>query len=361
MGKTKVEVNLINGEGKYKSDIIQHLISIGGRTYASKNMSEYLSTTGTVTIKGTVTDSRGFSRTYTKDITVLPYDSPKILPMSNESQIVCARCDANGGLSDSGTYLKIKAKRSYSNVVSDGVQKNLCSIRYRYKVEGGSYSSWATILDTTASSDEISTGALLSGALELTNSYKVQVGVEDTIGESSYTTINVPTDKVYWHKAGSIGSFGFGKYAEDDNTLDIAEDKTVIFRGDVKFAGEAWLELPLGTGVAESETPSGRRGGTGVYYRVLAGGKRVCVAFNVSFTTSSSTVRAESHTIPYPPSYDVYALCPVGFSDGSRGIATVSVSPKGRVNIYAVHKLPGASLSTGETVAWIDGYIDYWI
>jgi hypothetical protein len=95
---------------------------------------------------------------------------------------------------------------------------------------------------------------------------------------------------------------------------------------------------------------------------VCAGGKHIYVAFNVSFTTKTSTVRADSETIPsaYRPSYDVYALCPVGFSDGSRGIATVSVSPSGRVNIYAVHKLPGAVLSSGETVSWIDGYIDYW-
>jgi hypothetical protein len=182
----------------------------------------------------------------------------------------------------------------------------------------------------------------------------------DAIGETGTTTIFVSTEMVYMHRAGSINSLGIGKYAEDPNTVDIAEDMTTIFRGDVQFKSEAWISRALGTNVAASTVKSGRWGGSGVYYRLLAGGKHVYVAFNVSFITSSSTVRAESETIPYPPTYDVYALCPVGFSDGSRGIATVSVSPKGRVNIYAVHKLPGATLSTGDTVAWIDGYIDYW-
>lgn len=142
--------------------------------------------------------------------------------------------------------------------------------------------------------------------------------------------------------------------------VDIADDITTKFRGNVQFAGEQWVSLPLGTNVAESTVNSGRWGGSGVYYRVCAGGKHIYVAFNVSFTTTASTIRVESYTVPNAPSYDVYALCPVGFANGSRGIATVSVSPKGRVNIYAVHKLPGATLSTGEEVSWIDGYIDFW-
>jgi hypothetical protein len=183
----------------------------------------------------------------------------------------------------------------------------------------------------------------------------------DDIGEAATTTISIPTDKVYMHEAASMNSLGIGKYAEEENTVDIAEDVTAIFRGEVLFKSEAWISRALGTNVTESTVNSGRWGGTGVYYRVCAGGKHIYVAFNVSFITSTSTVRAESETIPFPPNYDVYALCPVGFSDGSRGIATVSVSPRGRVNIYAVHKLPGATLSTGDTVNWIDGYIAFWI
>ena len=251
-----------------------------------------------------------------------------------------------------------------------GSQKNFCSIRYRYKPEGGSYTSWTTILAENATSDEVTTGALLGGALSVASSYVVQVGVIDTLGESANTTVPIPTEKVYMHKAGSMRSLAIGKYAEEENTFDVAEDITAIFRGKVRFPGEAWKSLELYSSVVTSETSVGRYGGTGAYYRVCSGEKRICVIFNVSFTTSSSTVRVvdryKSGTtefqIPsaYRPGCDVYALCPVGFADGSRGIATVSVAPSGRVNIYVVHKLPGATLSNGDTVAWIDGYIDYW-
>lgn len=359
-GRTKVDANFTNGEGKYGAYIVSYKMNVEGKNYGSPYTSGYLTSSGSVTVKGTVTDSRGYSRTYTEKITVLSYVAPMIVPASGENEIICTRCDADGNISDSGTYLKIKAKRSYSKMLSDGEQKNFCYLQYRYKENGGSYSSWTTILEKTASSDEVESDALV-GTIDISKSYSVQIMAIDDIGESYLSTNTISTEKVYRHKAGSMNAYALGKYAEEENSFDVAEDWTAIFRGNVRFAGEAWVSLPLGTAVAESSVNSGRRGGTGVYYRVCAGGKHVYVAFNVSFTTSSSTVRAESHTIPNPPPYDVYALCPVGFADGSRGIATVSVSPKGRVNIYAVHKLPGAILSTGETVDWIDGYIDYWV
>lgn len=368
-GRTKVDVNFTNGEGKYGASVVSYDVTIGGKSYGSPYTSEYITTDGEVEVTGTITDSRGLSRTYTQKVNFIPYANPRIIPASNESEIICERCDASGNLSETGTYLKIKAKRSYSKVVS-GSQKNFCSIRYRYKPEGGSYTSWTTILAENATSDEVTTGALLGGALSVESSYVVQVGVIDTLGESANTTVPIPTEKVYMHKAGSMRSLAIGKYAEEENTFDVAEDITAIFRGKVRFPGEAWKSLELYSSVVTSETSVGRYGGTGAYYRVCSGEKRICVIFNVSFTTSSSTVRVvdryKSGTtefqIPsaYRPGCDVYALCPVGFADGSRGIATVSVAPSGRVNIYAVHKLPGATLSNGDTVAWIDGYIDYW-
>jgi hypothetical protein len=361
-GRTKVKATFADGEGKYGADIVSYvMLVVGDKAYGSPSYtSGYLSKTGNIKVQGVVTDSRGFKQTYEQTITVIPYTKPRVIPITGESSIVCARCDENGNPIDNGTYLKIKAKRSYSKVESNGEQKNFCTIRYRHKPEGGSYSSWVNILDSDSASDEIETSALLDGTLLTTRTYIVQVGVVDDLGETDYTSIRIPTDKIFMHRAGSLNSLGIGKYAEEENTFDVAQDITAVFRGDVRFVGEEWKSCALGTGVSASTVNSGRWGGSGVYYRVCAGGKHIYVAFNVSFTTSNSTVRAESEKIPYPPDYDVYALCPVGFADGSRGIATASVSPSGKVNIYAVHKLPGATLSTGEKVNWIDGYIDYW-
>ena len=246
-GRAKVDANFTNGAGKYGASIVSYTMSVNGKNYGSPYTSDYLTTEGSVTVTGTVTDSRGYSRTYTQTITVISYTNPKIIPQSGENGIVCERCDENGNFSDSGTYLRIKAKRSYSKVVSDGVQKNFCSIRYRYKAEDGSYSSWTTILATNSSSDEVDTGALLGGALLPTSSYVVQVGVIDTIGEADTTTISIPTDKVYMHRAGSINALGIGKYAEEENTVDIAEHITTKARGGISLFDSKGDEIPLGS------------------------------------------------------------------------------------------------------------------
>lgn len=357
-GKSKVDANFTNSAGKYGASIKSYKMNVLGKSYGSPYTSEYLIKDGNFVVEGTITDSRGFSNTYAQAITVLPYATPRILPASGEDEVICARCDANGNLSDSGTYLRIKAKRNFSKVVSNGSQKNFCQIRYRYKAEGGSYSSWTTILATTTTSDEVDTGALLSGALNETKSYTVQVGVLDTLGESDYITISIPTDRVYWHRAGSINSLGLGKYVEEANTFDVAEDITAKFRGKVSFAGEAWLNLGLSSKVADSESNAGRWGGTGCYYRVCAGEKHVYVAFNCAFTYANSSIQVNLDPIPssYRPKRNVYAIC----ATGGRAIARILVTKDGNVLVDWIQVISSAEQTTSSTVKWIDGYIDYW-
>jgi hypothetical protein len=367
-GKTKVTANLTSGAGKYGASVTSYSVSIGSQVGTPPQTSQYLTLPGDVIIRGTVTDSRGFSRTYTETITVIDYGKPRILPVSSQSSVIVARCNSEGALDDNGAFLLIAARRSYSEVISEGVQKNFCAIQYRYKESTGSYSSWITILDRTAATNEIVTEPL--PGFEITKSYFVQIRAIDDIGESVISVTTISTEKVYMHRAGSKNSLGLGKLVEKDNTFDVAEDITSIFRGKLNFQGEKWTALELYSSVLDSETAVGRYGGSGAYYRVCAGEKRIIVIFNVKFTTSSSTVRVVDRyktgttefQIPaaYRPAYDVYTICPVGFTDGSRGIATVSVDPSGIVNIYAVHNLPGATLSTGDEVEWIDGYIDFW-
>ena len=357
-GRTKVDANFTNAEGKYGASIVSYKLSILGKNYGSPYTSEYITTDGNVTVTGTITDSRGFTRTLTQTITFISYANPRIIPTSGESEIVCARCDASGNLSDSGTYLRIKAKRNYSKVISNGVQKNFCSIRYRYKAEGGSYSSWTTILATTSASDEVTTGALLGGNLLPTSSYVVQVGVVDTLGEYENISISIPTDKIYMHRAGSINSLGIGKYVEDENLVDIAEDITTKFRGKVNFAGEAWTNLGLSSNVAESESNAGRWGGTGCYYRVCAGEKHVYVAFNCAFTYSGSAITINAEPIPsaYRPDRNVYAIC----ATGGRTVARILVNKSGYILVDWIQIISASEATTSSTVKWIDGYIDYW-
>lgn len=286
-GKSKVAVSLTGGKGKYGAHITSYTVSIGGTSGNAPYTSEYLTKAEDVTIIGTVTDSRGYFRKYTQTITVTDYSAPQIIHISGESEVVAARCDSGGNIADNGTYLKIKAKRSYTNVNVSGVNKNLCSIRYRYKAEGGSYSDWVTILATTATSDEIVTGALL-GTLDVTSSYLVQIQAIDTIGETGTTTASLPTESVYMHRAASMRSLGIGKYAEEENTVDIAEDIDVRVRGALLC-----LEIPQYTDL-DTLTKPNRYYGNDAYF---AGYSNCPTADRVTFSLEVISLGAKGQVL----------------------------------------------------------------
>ncbi len=236
-GKSKVKATL-SATGKYDATIKSYSMKVGNISYDSGDgyTSGYLAPYGSLTVYGYATDSRGYTGSTSKTITVIAYSKPTI------EVSVCGRCDADGNLSDSGTCLKLKAKRSYSKVISDGVQYNFCQIRYRYKLASASeYSDWTTILaEDTTSTDEVETEALLAGALAVDSSYHVQVQAVDDVGESDTVTASVPTDKVYWHRDGARNALGLGKYVEHDNRLDVAWD--AHFRGDI-LIGDSGMTL----------------------------------------------------------------------------------------------------------------------
>ena len=217
-GYTKVSASFTDGEGKYGASISSYSLTVQGSTDStSPYTSGYLSTSGNVAVKGTVKDSRGYSRSYTQTISVLAYSKPKLLPVSGESDIICGRCDSSGNLTSSGTYLKIKAKRSYSKLTSGGTQNNYCLIRYRYRAESASsFSNWVTVLSKTASSDSIDT-KLANVVSSTTTSYVVQVGVVDDMGKTAAVQFVIPTDSVTLHMADGGKRIGLLRYAEDSD------------------------------------------------------------------------------------------------------------------------------------------------
>lgn len=220
-GYSKVKADL-SAELKHNAKILYYDMTLEGKTYGEDDdyTSGYLTNPETIEVVGQAVDSRTYGGYTRGSITVIPYANPKI------QNVTAKRCDENGNLTDFGTYLKISAKRSYHPVVSDGVQKNFCSIRYRYKTESASYySDWVTLLSADdLSSDEVVTGALLDGNLLTTKSYRVEVQAVDSIGSSPPAEIIIPTDKVYWHRDGARNALGLGKYNEQDNALDSAWD-----------------------------------------------------------------------------------------------------------------------------------------
>lgn len=262
-GKSKLRASL-ECDTKYGANIADSNITVDGIAYGHPYETGFLTMVGKISVKGFVKDSRNHSGTTEQAITVIPYSAPIVQAASGESNIIAARCDANGNTDDAGTYLKIKARLIYEKVVSNGVQNNFGKIQYRYRAEGGSWSDWYTILDAESTADtEVTTGALLEGALSIKTNYQVQVKAIDTIKEESQpVTLIVPSDNVYMDRPAGGEGMGLGGYNTGPGNLDIywktkARGGLSLFNeeGEEISADEA-LPLPRGE-VAEGWSPNG--------------------------------------------------------------------------------------------------------
>lgn len=347
-GKSKVKAEL-SAVAKYNANIASYSVNVENKEYgASENYtSDYLSGFGMMTVTGYAKDSRGYLGSVSEDITVIAYNKPII-------QADAYRCDENGEQDDLGTYLKIEAKRIYSKVISGDTQKNYCAIRYRYKTAAATaYSSWVTILSgDTVDNDEIITAALLNGTLLAELSYVIQVQVIDDIGQSSVTSIDIPTGKVYMHRDGARRSLTFGGYVEEDNTFAIAEDITF------KALGEKWISIGLSDNVEDETVVIGRAPASGCYYRVVSG-NHIYISFACSFTYTGEAFVVNENPIPSElrPKRSAYAFCALS----GKNIARVFVNTRGYVYIEWIQSLTSGSETTNVTSGWIDGCIDYFI
>lgn len=220
-GLSKVQATL-NWSLKYDADEKESNITVDGTVYGHPYESGYLTKTGTLSVKGYVKDSRDLTASAYEDITVIPYSKPVLQAASGESNIVAVRCDQDGNPSNTGTYLKIKAKIGYEKVIANGVQNNFGKIQYRYRAAGGYWPEWNTILDTkTSASDEIITEALLNGALSIKTNYQVQVRAIDDIYELEPITLSIPSDSVYMDRPAGGRSMGLGGYSTGAGILDV--------------------------------------------------------------------------------------------------------------------------------------------
>ena len=231
-GNSKVQA-AFSGSGKLGARITQYSLAVQGKSYGSPYLSAHLTQAGQVEVVGTAVDSRGYRATVRQVITLQPYSNPKVVAQ------ICGRADAQGNLTDSGSYLRVKAAREYSSVFAGDEQINPCRLMLRYKLSDGadsSYSSWITLL---SEEDENGFDATLQQvALDVKNSYKIELRAEDAVGNRTITTFLVGTEEIFMHR--TKNALGLGKYAEGENLFDCGYD--VRFRGQVRL-GEAGIPL----------------------------------------------------------------------------------------------------------------------
>lgn len=214
-GKTKVRVTLEASSNV--SEIAAQTIQVGSEMVVGSEGSFEL-TGNTMTVRGIVTDKRGYGRTVTETITAMAYTAPSVAPMGGRSQIVCARCLSDGTLSQKGEFLLIQARRRYTTIESGGKQLNKCVLRYRIRTAGGDFSDWVTLLSEEAASNEYN-GVVSGVVLSAKTGYSVQIGVADTIGGFHNVTVPIPAAGVPFHIGKSnrnVSVGGFCDYSRAD-------------------------------------------------------------------------------------------------------------------------------------------------
>lgn len=339
------------------SNITEYALIIGNQSATGNPASiDLLVSEGEVKVTGKVTDARGFSTSVNVSITVLPYRNPKVTPYYGYADVICERAKDTGELSPDGTYLAIKAGKSFSSVVLDGTEMNSCALRYRWKPNGvDSYSDWITLLEDGSAETEIS---LLVGNVvsSLQKSYMVEIEAVDALEGSHKLTFQIMTEAISFVLYDGPDGAGFGKYPEAPHVVDIASHMTLLVRGKLTVLGDDWVSIGLADLIGESGYDYGRKE-TGCFYLVTEG-RHVHIAFNCMYVYAGTAVIVNATPIPEEnrPARPVFSLCPAN----DRQIACVSVDTDGYIRVEWVQKATDSVLTGSADVTWLDGYLCYW-
>ena len=201
-------------------------------TYLGKTVSESPYRTETIggtaaTVRCTVTDSRGLSAYEDFEIAIHPYAPPAL------TGAMLYRADGDGAASDSGTHIAGRATANYYPIGGE----NAATIRGYWKAVGGSYGSGEALSSGV-------TGIISGSAVISTDrSYVAKLVITDSLGNTAEFEDSIPTERVAFHlKEGGNGA-AFGKVAETEYALELAEG------WELKIGGKSLFDLvyPVGS------------------------------------------------------------------------------------------------------------------
>lgn len=239
--RSRVFVSLV-ALGAYGSTIRSYKTTVDGRTYTDAEFeSTALSSSGTLTISATVTDSRGRTATKTQNITVVPYAPPKVTAISAH------RSNADGSPNATGDYLLVSFKAEGVNV------GNANNIAYSLGYKKTSASSYTTVnLSTYANNFAVTSGEYVIAA-DAASSYDIMLTAADDFATATRSTSGGTASVLYSKFRGGLG-WAFGKVAEIANAFESAWD--AYFRKDVHVDGLIYDQygLPVRNGMSAYQT-----------------------------------------------------------------------------------------------------------
>ena len=238
-GVSKVKCN-VSATAKNGATITYYNNEIDGQLIPGPNSfftTQPLKSFGTVTLKSTVTDSRGKKATLSKNISVTEWHSPTVKNVSAQRWNV-----STNKADDEGTAVKI----TYSFSVAPVANKNDKTVMIQYK-NGETWTTLATYTDSYSGENKVYISS--AGKFNTDNAYSFRVLVKDyftTDGVASYAAI-APSFKLLDFSADGRG-IGVGCKAESgklkvDMPLEAQSYNGYVFDFDTQNQVDTWVPV----------------------------------------------------------------------------------------------------------------------
>lgn len=240
-GQSNVKIDISEASSLYGATIKSYKIEFDEATGTASTFTKTPFKSGELSIKASVTDTRGRTATKSLPISVMPYKRPSINKASFE------RANSDGSINPLGSYLAVEIEASVSSLVVEGLEKNSLTTKIKAKRKDE-----LSFLDKAETLEEGITfkGQKVVSGIDTNFSYVFSLEVEDIFG-ASISIGTVPTGEVtmHWHRK----SLSIGKILESlDFNLDVADKginsdggyylkKTPIFY-DWDFGGSNYYE-----------------------------------------------------------------------------------------------------------------------
>lgn len=222
----------ISATGKYGATITSYSSTVDGTAYSGSTYTTgILAKSGAIRVTATVTDSRGWKTTVSKDITVQAYTAPAVTGVS------AYRCKSatDASLNAAGAYICIKPSGSITPLGSTNGRK--CTIYWKKATETGWQSKVLDMSAYTLSGYVIvsaDTAASYNICVRLQDSFKlIDYYGSDVMSASAFIDILLASDSDTTKKGMAIG-----KVAEVEGALDVGWN--LIAR-----KGFDWQGMPL--------------------------------------------------------------------------------------------------------------------
>lgn len=209
---SKLNLAITGASGTYGSTIKSYEITFDGVKYnGSSIVSNLIKGSGTLTITGKITDSRGRTASKSVTVSVLAYSAPKITTFKVE------RANSDGSLNDMGTSAKVTRIGTWSSLNS----KNSVSVVIKSKLRGTT--AWTTKNTISAGASGSYNASVVLSTYDVAKSHDFRVEFIDQFN-TTIALVVMATGEVTmsWGPNG----IGVGKIWES-GALDIAGDVNV--------------------------------------------------------------------------------------------------------------------------------------